>query len=127
MGNPGDNVYLGVSGLDAIVAPGLVGRSADSAAMERFLEGSGFSIKIESYASHHAILEGSIVSQIPRAFKEVKSKGPIRVVVSTGHDKLCAEILNSDEKLRSTYQKPDVDVRTVCSEVRKSKAAPDKR
>jgi beta-lactam-binding protein with PASTA domain len=125
--SPGEVVYVGVSGLDAIIVPGLIGRSADSVAMDRFLKGSGFSIRIEHYASHHAIPEGSIISQIPGALREVKSKGPIRVVVSTGRDEQCADMLNSDEKLRSTYQKPNVDVRTVCSEVRKSKAATDKK
>jgi hypothetical protein len=99
------------------------GRAADSAAMERFLEGSDVYMKIESYASHHAIPEGSIISQIPGALKEVKSKGPIRVVVSTGRDKLCADILNRDEELRSKFQKPGTDITRVCVDMRKSNEA----
>jgi len=77
-------VYLGVSGMDAIVVPNVIGRVADPAGMQRFLKGSGFHMKIVRYEASKTMPEGMIVSQIPGALKEVKARGPINVVVSTG-------------------------------------------
>lgn len=118
--SPGSNQYLDVSGLDAIVVPSMVGRVADPAAMEQFLKGSGFHVKIVRYETSQMIPEGMIMSQTPEALKEVKSKGAIRVVVSTGKNKECADILNKDKLLRSTFQKPGVDVRNICRDLGKS-------
>jgi hypothetical protein len=118
--------YLGVGGMDTIVTPDLAGRVSDPVAIHKFLKGSGFYMIIKRFEASLTVAEGIIISQTPRALQEVKSRGPIHVVISTGSDKECAEILNSDENLRSAFQKAGNDIHSICTNLRKLKSRTSK-
>jgi hypothetical protein len=56
----------------------------DSAVIEEFIAGSGFSIKIVGYKASRSVKKGTIVSQEPKPYSEVKKPGKIEVIISTG-------------------------------------------
>jgi hypothetical protein len=114
----GEVIYDGVSGLDIIVTPDLVGKPSDAVTISKFLSGSGFTMKVIGYQSSSTVPEGVVISQTPEQLSEVSVRGEIQVVVSTGNNQNCGDIMNGQTTTRTRYMQAEIAFGGSCDEVK---------
>lgn len=120
---PGKATYKGVTGLDIIVTPDLVGRSSDATSIQKYLSGSGFSMKVVGYQESPTVPDGIIISQTPESLTETSVRGEIQVVVSKSASQDCGSILNGQTTTRIRYLQSEVPYGSSCEEVKEVQTA----
>ncbi|RYZ89705.1 MAG: PASTA domain-containing protein [Proteobacteria bacterium] len=80
-----ETTHIGVVDNNMIFAPNLLERNAlDKVKINDYLIGSGWTVKIVGEKKSKSAPKGSILSQDPVEFTEVKKNGEIKVIVSSG-------------------------------------------
>lgn len=83
--------------------PRLIGKNAIPSEIVKYLKGTGFVMSMTRYEASQSAHENAIISQSPPPLAIVKAPTAIQVIISTGKNEKCADVLNLNDELRAKY------------------------